>query len=154
LSASFSRSLRLLQSGGSGRSLWTLLLVTAFIGAWLLWFLLARVPLLVVADTVQLVDKTRAVAHFAPSALARIQPGQSGQLRLEDFPWTEYGAVAASVASVGKEVRDGRIQVELRLYPDPNSAIPLQRGLTGALIIEVEHVSPAAVLLRELLDSA
>jgi HlyD family secretion protein len=39
-----------------------------------------------------------------PAALGRIQPGQPARLRLEGFPWTQYGAVSATVASVANEV--------------------------------------------------
>jgi multidrug resistance efflux pump len=91
----------------------------------------------------------RAVAEFLPSAsLGRIQPGQRARLRLEGFPWTEYGGVAATVANVASEPRAGRVRVELLVVPDPASAIPLQHGLPGTAEVEVERISPAALMLR------
>ncbi len=91
----------------------------------------------------------RAVAEFPPSAaLGRIQPGQPARLRLEGFPWAEYGGIRATVANVASEPRDGRVRVELIVYPDPSSAIPMQHGLPGTVEIEVERVSPAALMLR------
>jgi membrane fusion protein (multidrug efflux system) len=90
----------------------------------------------------------RAVAHFPPpGALGRLQPGQPARLRLHGFPWTQYGSVAATVASVANEVRDGRIRVELRLSPAPSS-IPLQHGLPGTAEVEVTRVSPATLILH------
>jgi multidrug resistance efflux pump len=91
----------------------------------------------------------RVVASFLPpAALGRVQPGQKARLRLEGFPWAEYGSLAASVESVGSEVRDGRVRVELAVHPDPSSPIPLQHGLPGTVEVEVERVSPAALVLR------
>lgn len=91
----------------------------------------------------------RAVADFVPSAaLGRIEPGQPVRLRLNGFPWTQYGSLAATVASVASEARDGRIRVELTVHPDPTSPIPLQHGLPGTAEVEVEHVSPATLILH------
>jgi multidrug resistance efflux pump len=91
----------------------------------------------------------RAVADFPPSAaLGRIEPGQPARLRLTGFPWTQYGSVAATVASVASEARDGQIRVELLVDPNPLSPIPLRHGLPGIVEVEVEQVSPATLVLR------
>ena len=91
----------------------------------------------------------RAVAEFSPSsALGRIRPGQPARLRLEGFPWAEYGGVSATVSNVAGEPRGGSVRVELVINPDASTAIPLQHGLPGTVEIEVERVSPAALLLR------
>jgi multidrug resistance efflux pump/uncharacterized membrane protein (UPF0127 family) len=83
-----------------------------------------------------------------PAALGRIQPGQPARLRLEGFPWAQYGAVSATVASVASEVRDGWVRVELAVRPDAAPPIPLQHGLPGTVEVEVDHVSPATLVLR------
>ena len=83
-----------------------------------------------------------------PAALGRIQPGQPARLRLEGFPWTQYGAVSATVASVASEVRDGWVRVELAVRPDAAPPIPLQHALPGTVEVEVDHVSPATLVLR------
>jgi uncharacterized membrane protein (UPF0127 family)/multidrug resistance efflux pump len=75
-----------------------------------------------------------------PAALGRIQPGQPARLR--------YGAVSATVASVASEVRDGWVRVELAVRPDAAPPIPLQHGLPGTVEVEVDHVSPATLVLR------
>jgi membrane fusion protein (multidrug efflux system) len=49
---------------------------------------------------------------------------------------------------VANEARDGAIRVELRLVPEALTTIPLQHGLPGTVEVEVERVSPAALVLR------
>jgi membrane fusion protein (multidrug efflux system) len=89
------------------------------------------------------------VAHFPPSAaLGRLQPHQPARLRLAGFPWTQYGSLAATVASVAHEARDGQIRVELGITPEPTSAIPLQHGLPGTVEVEVERIAPVTLVLR------
>ena len=91
----------------------------------------------------------KVVADFLPpGALGRIHPGQPAWLRLEGFPWTQYGAIAAMVASVASEVRNGQVRVELAIRPDPAPPIPVQHGLPGTVEVEVDRVSPATLVLR------
>lgn len=91
----------------------------------------------------------KAVAYFPPDvALGRVRVGQRAQLRLQGFPWTQYGSVAMLVSNISDEARDGRIRVEFALQSNSNSRIPLQHGLPGAVEIEVERISPAALVLR------
>jgi multidrug resistance efflux pump len=88
---------------------------------------------------------------FPPAtALGRIRPGQRAEVRLDAFPWTEFGALPARVMRVSSELRDGRIWVELALEPGPASRIPLQHGLSGSVLVETERLSPAGLLLRTL----
>ena len=93
--------------------------------------------------------RLRAIAEFAPpAAFGRIRPGQPARLRLEGFPWAQYGSIAATVSTVASEIRDGRVRVELSIARSPAFAVPLQHGLPGAVEVEVERVSPAALTLR------
>lgn len=88
------------------------------------------------------------VAGFLPAdAFGRVQPGQPARLRLDAFPFTQYGSIPATVATVANELRDGRVRVELDLSPG-TTAIPMQHGLPGTIEIEVERISPAALVLR------
>jgi multidrug resistance efflux pump len=90
----------------------------------------------------------RIVALYPPAvALGRIREGQSARVRLEGFPWTQYGSPTARVTSVAGEAHDGTIRVELTLEsrtPD----IPLQHGLPAEVDVEIERVSPLALVLR------
>lgn len=93
--------------------------------------------------------RLRAIAEFAPpAAFGRIRPGQPARLRLEGFPWAQYGSIAATVSTVASEIRDNRVRVELNIAGSPAFAGPLQHGLPGAVEVEVERVSPAALTLR------
>ncbi len=89
------------------------------------------------------------VADYPPqTALGRIRAGQRAWVRLDGFPWTQYGTLTATVASLASEPREGLIRVELSVQRDPASLIPLQHGLTGTVEVEVERASPAALVLR------
>jgi membrane fusion protein (multidrug efflux system) len=89
------------------------------------------------------------VAHYpAQAAFGRIRPGQSATLRLEGFPWAEFGTVSATVAEVGREVRDGKVRVELALQPRSSFRGSLQHGMPGTLEVTVERLSPLDLTLR------
>lgn len=89
-----------------------------------------------------------AVAWFASSGVGRIQSGQTARIRLDGFPWTEYGTLAATVSSVGNDPLAGQVRVELAIKPESAPFIPLGHGLTGSSEIEVGHISPAQLVLR------
>jgi membrane fusion protein (multidrug efflux system) len=89
-----------------------------------------------------------AVAQFPPdAALGLIRPGQAATLRLDGFPWIQYGTVSARVAHVAGEVRDGTVRVELAI-DSAGTKIPLQHGLPGSIEIAVERATPWALILR------
>lgn len=92
----------------------------------------------------------RVVAEFTPqSALGRIKPGQPARLRLDSFPWFEFGSIAAKVDAIATESKDGTVRVELILdRPKEESEIPLQHGLLGVAEVEVDRVSPLVLVLR------
>jgi multidrug resistance efflux pump len=93
--------------------------------------------------------KLRVVANFdPPAALGRIRPGQHARLRLEGFPWAQYGSVTATITNVASEIRDGSIRVEMALDSHPESRIPLQHGLPGSVEVEIETLTPANLVLR------
>jgi membrane fusion protein (multidrug efflux system) len=88
------------------------------------------------------------VARLPPAALGRVAAGQPARLRLAGFPAAQYGTLAAHVARVSGEVREGTIRVELSLDAPERSRVPLRHGLPAEVEIEVERLSPAALLLR------
>ncbi len=90
----------------------------------------------------------RIVAFFAATTAAgRVLAGQSARLRMLGFPWTKYGILRAQVDRVGHEPKDGQIRVELVLRPGQRTAIPLEHGLAASAEVEVERVSPYALML-------
>lgn len=89
------------------------------------------------------------VAHYpARSAFGRIRVGQAATLRLDGFPWAEFGTVSARVAQVGREVRDGNVRVELALLRGSSFHGSLQHGMPGTLEVGVERLSPLDLTLR------
>ena len=91
----------------------------------------------------------RIVGEFdPPDALGRIQPSQHARLRLEGFPWVQYGSIPATVDRVANETQNGTIRVELNVDPDLTFPSSLQHGYPGTLEVEVEKISPAALVLR------
>jgi multidrug resistance efflux pump len=100
-------------------------------------------------------DQVHAVAEFDPaSAFGKLHPGQPATLRLQGFPWAQFGVVPARVSNVASEIRDGKVRVELALASRIPSGVPLQHGLPGTVEIETERISPFALLLRTAGDLA
>ena len=46
------------------------------------------------------------------SAIGRVRPGQQATMRLDGFPWAQFGTIAATVTEAATEIRDGNIRVE------------------------------------------
>ena len=86
-------------------------------------------------------------AHSARRQATRCS-GQSARIRLDGFPWTQFGSLTATVTQVAGEVRDGRVRVELVVHPTSDSRIPMEHGLPGTVEVEIERVSPATLVLR------
>ncbi len=90
-----------------------------------------------------------AVADFEPAAvLGRLRPGQAAQLRLDGFPWAQFGTVAATVSRVAGEIRDNRIRVEFTPQAGWPPGVTAQHGLPGTMEVTLERVAPAELLLR------
>jgi multidrug resistance efflux pump len=89
------------------------------------------------------------VAEFpAQAALGKIHPGQNAIVKLDGFPWAQFGTLSAQVARVAGEIRDGKVRVELAVKSPDRSRIQLTHGLPGSVEVEVERISPAVLLLR------
>jgi membrane fusion protein (multidrug efflux system) len=89
------------------------------------------------------------VAQFpAHAAMGRIAPGQSAKVRLDGFPWAQYGALSAAVTRVASEIREGSVRVELAVDESQPTRIPLQHGLPGSVEVSVERLTPATLILR------
>jgi len=56
--------------------------------------------------------------------------------------------VPATVNRVGKEPQNGTVRVELTLDEPDAFPVALSHGLPGMLEVEVERISPAALVLR------
>jgi len=89
------------------------------------------------------------VADFIPSlAVGRIRPGQKAELRLDAFPWAQFGSIPATVSRVASEIRDNLVRVEFTPDAAPVNAIVMQHGLLGSIEVSVEQAPPASLMLR------
>jgi membrane fusion protein, adhesin transport system len=89
------------------------------------------------------------VADFAPaSVLGRIHPGQSARMRLDGFPWAQFGSIDARVTRVGTEITNSLVRVEFAPAAASAPAIAMQHGLPGSIEVSVEETSPAVLVLR------
>jgi multidrug resistance efflux pump len=95
-------------------------------------------------------DDIHVVGEFAPAdAVGRVLPGQPARVRLTGFPWTRFGILRANVTQVASEPHDGTIRVELVIEATGSRAVPIQHGLPGSVEVEVDHVSPFGLILRQ-----
>jgi hypothetical protein len=87
-------------------------------------------------------------AQFPPrAALGRVRRGQSGLLRLDGFPWSEFGSVSVTVAHVALE-SSGTVRVEFDIDPRSTFRGKLVHGMPGSIEVAVERITPLALLLR------
>lgn len=89
------------------------------------------------------------VAEFDPAtAIGRLRPNQRAKLRLDGFPWAQFGSVDARVLRVAGEMRDRSVRVELSTAAEATRGLALRHGMTGTVEVSVEDMSPATLLLR------
>ena len=69
-------------------------------------------------------------------------------MKLDGFPWTQYGTLPIRVHRVGTEPRSGVVRVELSIPESARFPVPVEHGLPGAVEIEVDRLSPFALVLR------
>ncbi len=149
---SFQRANQSLRADHGIRS--TVVLVTALVLliAWFTWALRARVPLY----QTSLSARSRAAspgpiqifAEFSPTALGDVRPGQPATFHPVGRASLPYGALPARVSHVAGEIRNGKVAVELSIESPVNHAILIHDGFPGSVEIEVEQVTPAALLMR------
>ena len=89
-----------------------------------------------------------AVSYFTAASTGRIQPGQPARLQLQGYPWTRFGWLEGRVTHVASEPAEGMIRVEVALQHQAGSTIPVVHGLPGSVEVEVESLSPVALVLR------
>jgi membrane fusion protein, adhesin transport system len=91
------------------------------------------------------------VADFLPAAaLGRIRPGQISRLRLDGFPWSQFGSIEARVSRVATEIRDQMVRVELVPIAPFAPKVMMQHGLPGTVSVNLDQASPAELVLRAL----
>jgi membrane fusion protein (multidrug efflux system) len=69
-------------------------------------------------------------------------------MRLDGFPWAQYGSIDAKVNRVGSEIRDGQVRVEFAVVSTATPNKLMQHGLPGSIEVKVDHAAPAIMILR------
>jgi multidrug resistance efflux pump len=91
--------------------------------------------------------KLHVIAAYGADSLGLSKVGQHAFVRLDGFPWTHYGTVDATVTSVGSELRENAIRVELDLGAK-SDRITTANGMTGNVDVEISRASPFGLFLR------
>ena len=63
-------------------------------------------------------------------------------MRLDGFPWAQYGSISATVSRVATEIRDGAVRVEFTPARVGNPADIMQHGVPGVIEVAVEQAAP------------
>lgn len=146
MSNAFPRTLRSMEAEAFQRPLWALFLIVIVLMAWASWFYLGHLSIYEVSSEAYIESfegsTQRLVADFPPIiALDRIRPGQSAWLRIDQYP-----VIPVTVVSIDPNIYDGHMHVIFALQPD--AELLLKPGLKGSVEVEVERLSPAALLLQ------
>jgi membrane fusion protein (multidrug efflux system) len=94
-------------------------------------------------------SELKIVGDFAPgSTIGRVRPGQRATMRLDGFPWAQYGSIDATVGRVATEIREGTVRVEFTPALVGNPVGIKQHGVPGMIEVAVERTAPAFLALR------
>jgi len=127
-------------NGNRTRS-WLLVLIFALslLVTWWLWFFFAQITFTEVSQSARVVSGNIIVADFDEKALAKIRLGQAAFVYIDDGVGRP-GTISAVVADVDSEEREIQFLVNVETIS--------KEELTGQVEVEVEHLSPARLVLR------
>lgn len=147
MASPFSRTLRSLNADSYLVSMVSLTIALVLLLLWLAWFVFAQITLYETSNTFKIVNDETVLVYFPHSAQTQIQPGQAALLRLDVPIGAEAATIPAMVMDVEIPLTAQQIVAELYVMSQ-FSPIPLRDGLTGKIDIEVEHISPATLVMR------
>ncbi len=170
MSSPFSRTMRSLKSDNFYVSLAGLFVAAVLLILWGIWFFTAKVTFYEVSRNVHVTNKesvvtefpsdmrgvvqrtlatrTRVVmADFPAEAMETIKPGQAALLNLDGKIGKQTGAISAIVSNV-TYLPQGGGRIELLAETDANAPNPLEEGIGGEVKIEVEYITPVALVMR------
>ena len=144
----FSRSMRSLNNDSFRPSVVGLTVSILLLAAWAAWFLLARITVYETGQIVTVAEDGAVTASFSSKAIGRIHQGQPALLRFDGASPGPAHPVRAIVTDVNSPTTGERNLVNLFALPSGTSVTPLQDNLTGKVDIEIDHLSPAALVVR------
>jgi multidrug resistance efflux pump len=93
----------------------------------------------------------RVVAQFKPTdAQGYLQSGQRANVQVDNFPWLQHGALAATVVQIEQAERQGSIRVLLALDAADAQRLPLAHGMSASIGVFTASVTPWQLLLQGL----
>ncbi|MFN2507907.1 MAG: HlyD family efflux transporter periplasmic adaptor subunit [Chthoniobacterales bacterium] len=110
----------------------------------------ARQVFLIVPETTQLVGRMPA----SQGGSGKIKPGQTVRIRLDDFPYKEFGIVSGKVQSVSMVAREGAhlvlIDIPHPLVTTFKKELPFKQEMVGEARIVTEDISLLGRILYEI----
>ena len=145
MSLAFRRSQRALADDRQHTPLAVLLIALIVLAAWAAWFLFARVPIYEHCGTGVVTPERLVLVRCSPEARARLRPGQAAALIVPrpGMPARQLPAVVKDTPSPYQRLAEWGM-VKLYVYPADDSVV----GIQGYAQIEVDQLSPAALMMR------
>ena len=144
MSLQFSRSVRSLEVDSFRTAKIAMLLAVIIAVALLVWFVFARVTVYEISNDVQYVGDGHIVAQFSTEPRKRIQPGMPAVLRISTLDDGKTVTLPALVVGVDRETD----LVEFVIVTDDSTLNVLDPDIIGQVEVEVEHITPAALVRR------
>jgi hypothetical protein len=149
MSSPFSRTIRSLHADSFLSVLIGVTIALVILITWGIWFFFAQVTMYEKSQSARIIDGEIVVAEFPTQLLHSIQPKRPARLYLDGAIGQQVGIISAIVTDVTNPSQtEPTGQVKLFAFVDINSPIRLQKELTGQVEIEVEHLSPAQLVMR------
>lgn len=151
MSSPFSRTMRSLHADSFRPMLVGLIGASILIAIWCIWFFFAQVTLYEHSLVARVTKGEIIVAEFSAEALNRIQQGQPARLNIDGAMGQQVGSISAIVTDIIKPSTSEQKEtgeVKLFSFAEASSPIRFEEELTGQVEIEVEHISPAKLVMR------
>ena len=152
MGTSFPRTTHSLQATNFRRAIFNLSLITLLLGIWFAWFFFSKVTLFEISEPVEITNDHILVVNYPLKSPDHFKRGQTALLKLAGALGSEIGPIPALVTNVESDLVVGQIQVESLVFWELAPPVPSGGTVIGQLEIEVEHVSPAILVVSTIND--
>ena len=146
MSLQFSRSLRSLKHDSFRASRIALILAILNMSVLLGWFFLGTITLYEVGSDLVFNDEGSLEAQFTKEGIPRLFPGQSAVIRIDAGP--DQPLVTAPALLIDIDDGTGVAQFLVMIEDIPATALRGDLSSIAEIEVEVEYISPAALVLR------
>ena len=129
---------------------WVILSLFILLIAWLVWFFAIPLPQTITSETAVFDTTNTLTATFTSEALVQLEPMQTAELTLTDFPRETYGTVPLQLNRIDPTLRDGRITADFQLDHNNAPDLPYQRHLDGTVHITIGRKTAAQLVWETL----